>query len=184
MVKYYVKAWSTILQAVASAMMANDPYILAAMNGQDDGKLITTNGAASKEPAVFFFVVYGLVYEALASATDSSAVPAQHQRSVLGSLLALKSLVRPEYAGKAIMEPSIYDEFISVCYRLAMTETATVQIHLVDVLTVFATTQDSPSAAADTTTMSPTSPRAHCLRICSYLLKHSTSAARGPTIRK
>lgn len=32
--------------------------------------------------------------------------------------------------------------------------------------------------------LSLTSPRTHCLRICAHVLRHSTSASRGPTIRQ
>ncbi|KAF8916460.1 clathrin-coated vesicle protein [Mucidula mucida] len=181
---YYAQSWSLILQAVATAMQSNDPYILAAMHGSEAGDAKPQiNGAQHNEPAVLFFVVFGLVFEALASSTDSSAVVAQHQSSVLGSLLALKCLVTPEYAGKAIMEPTIFDEFISVCYRMAMTETASVQTHLIEVLSTFATSQEVASTDGSIEVLSPTSPRAHCLRICSYILKHSTSASRGPIIQ-
>lgn len=140
--QYYAKSWAIILQAVASAMQMQDKYILSVIHGQEAGDLVVPNN--NSEPAAFFFVIYGLVYEALASATDTSSVPSQHQSAVLGSLQTLKSLVKPEYAGKAIMEPTIFDEFISVCYRIAMTETASVQTHLIEVLTVFATSQDPP----------------------------------------
>ncbi|KAJ7717234.1 hypothetical protein DFH07DRAFT_947473 [Mycena maculata] len=181
---YYANSWSVILQAVATAMQVNDPHILAAMDGQELGKHATApvKEARREEPTMFFFIVFGLVYEALATAsTESSSSTASRQSTVVATLQTLKCLVRPEYAGTAIMEPAIFDEFISLCYRMAMTETAAIQIHLVEVLTIMAATQDHTPKDSDP--LSHTSPRAHCLRICSHILRHSTSASRGSIIQ-
>lgn len=143
--KYYVKSWSIILQAVASAMQAKDPFIISAMDGREQiSNAPDPTNASREEPTTFFYVVFGLVYEALAAAsTDSLANSSARQASLIASLQALKSLVRPEYAGKAILDPTTFDEFISVCCRLAMTESAPIQIHLIEVMTVFAATQGS-----------------------------------------
>lgn len=139
-----MNSWSIILQAVASAMQAKDPFIIAAMDGQEQINDIPHQSGPREEPATFFYVVFGLVYEALAAAsTDSLANSTTRQASLIASLQALKSLVRPEYAGKAILDSTIFDEFISVCYRLAMTESAPIQIHLIEVMTVFSASQGS-----------------------------------------
>ncbi|KAJ6450153.1 clathrin-coated vesicle protein [Mycena sanguinolenta] len=181
---YYANAWSFILQAVATVMQSNDPHILAAMDGQELGKDAKppVKEARRQEPTMFFFIVFGLVYEALATASaDSSSSMMSRQATVIAALQTLKCLVRPEYAGRAMMEPAIFDEFISLCYRMAMTEPARVQIHLVEVLAIMAATQDH---ADDSDPLSHTSPRAHCLRICSHILRHSTSvSSRGSIIR-
>ncbi|KAJ7168806.1 clathrin-coated vesicle protein [Mycena filopes] len=180
---YYANSWSVILQAVATSMLANDPHILAAMDGQELGKdaKAPVKEPQRAEPSMFFFVVFGLVYEALATASaESSSSATSRQTTVIAALQTLKCLVRPEYAGKAMMEPAIFDEFISLCYRMAMTESARIQIHLVEVLAIMAATQD---AAAGSDPLSHTSPRAHCLRICSHILRHSTSVARGSIIQ-
>lgn len=115
------------------------------MDGQEQPKDASTDSRGPREkPATFFYIIFGLVYEALAAAlTDSLANSTTRQVSLIASLQALKSLVRPEYAGKAILEPTIFDEFISVCYRLAMTEPAPIQIHLIEVMTVFSASQGS-----------------------------------------
>ncbi|KAK7064864.1 clathrin-coated vesicle protein [Favolaschia claudopus] len=181
---YYANSWSVILQAVATAMLVNDPHILAAMDGLELGKDAAppAKEARREEPSMFFFIVFGLVYEALATASaEASSSTSARQTTVVAALQTLKSLVRPEYAGKAMMEPAIFDEFISLCYRMAMTETARIQIHLVEVLTIMAATQDQ---AVGTEPLSHTSPRAHCLRICSHILRHSTSvSSRGAIIQ-
>jgi hypothetical protein len=93
-----------------------------------------------EEPATFFFVVFGLVYETLAaSSADSTSTASTRQPTVIAALQALKSLVRPEYSGKALVDSPTFDEFISLCYRMAMTESASIQVYLIEMLTMLAT---------------------------------------------
>src|ERR1700678_2232679 len=102
-------------------MKANDPHILAAMDGKEVDKhnpqLIPMTDR--KEPTAFFFVILGLVYEALATASPDAS--SESRSGVVSALQALKCLVRPEYSGQAIMEPTIFEEFISLSYRMGMT---------------------------------------------------------------
>ncbi|KAJ3989256.1 hypothetical protein F5890DRAFT_1549706 [Lentinula detonsa] len=131
-----------------------------------------------EEPTTFFYIVFGLVYEALVEAsTDSLTSSAARRTSVIASLQVLEYLVEPKYAGKAILDPTIFDEFISVCYRLAMTESAPIQIHLIEVMRVLAASQST------TENRSSSSPQSHCLRICAHILRHSTSHSSGPVIQ-
>ncbi|KAF8727621.1 hypothetical protein AX14_007205 [Amanita brunnescens Koide BX004] len=179
---YYVDAWPIILSAVAHAMQAEDPHILAAMDGQ---QLKQNQSAASvqptrrrEEPTAFFYVLFGLVFEALStSSSESSYTPSSHQSVLISALRALKSLVRTEYSGNVLSEPTVFDELISQCYRLAMTEPANVHIDLIEMLGSMATVQTSSSS------LSATSAGTHCLRICSYTIKHSSSSSRGPIIQ-
>jgi hypothetical protein len=127
-------------------MQAEDPAVLAAMDGQEppqtSARLLKTK--PREEPTAFFYILFGLIYESLStSATDSGSTTSDRQTLVVACLEALKVLVRPEYAGKAILEPNIFDEFISLLYRMAMTESAVVQVHLVEMLGVLAATQGS-----------------------------------------
>ena len=93
------------------------------------------------EPTAFFYIIFGLVYEALSTSSEDSSGGSQRQSNVTPALRALKCLVRPEYSGKAMLEPTIFDEFTSLSYRLAMTEPAVVQVHLVEMLSSFASAQ-------------------------------------------
>ncbi|KAF8998676.1 armadillo-type protein [Cyathus striatus] len=178
---YYNQSWPIILEAVATTMQAGDPHILAAMDGRELAKNETSAPPTKRdEPTALFFVVYGLVYEALTtSSADSITTSSVRETMVISALKALKSLVRPEYSGNAIMEPTIFDEFMGLCYRMAMTEPANVQVHLVEVVGALASTR-SPTS---TDSLSFTSPRAHCLRICAHIVKHCTSSSRGSIIQ-
>lgn len=126
-------------------MEANDPHVLAAMDGRELGPNVKPPAPKpdNTEPTAFFYIIFGLVYEALSTASEDSSGGSQRQTTVIPALRALKCLVRPEYAGKAILEPTIFDEFTSLSYRLAMTEPANVQVHLVEMLSSFASTQKS-----------------------------------------
>ena len=132
-------------------MQAGDPAMLAAMDGREPGTNMNTNGPATvpDEPAVFFFIIFGLVFEALGtSSAESNLTTSTREPTVIAALQALKCLVRPEYSGKALLEPTTFDEFISLCYRMAMTESAVIQIHLVEMVAALAASQDDRSKAA------------------------------------
>lgn len=131
--QYYDESWHRILKAVASLMQAKDPNIVAAMDGKDDGLPTPTPESSFRRngPTAFFFIIFGLVYEALAQSSTSSASATSNQEVSVAALEALESLVRPEYAGDAIMETTIFEEFTSLCYRMAMMETTAVQLPLI-----------------------------------------------------
>lgn len=132
-------------------MQVGEPSVLAAMDGHEIGTVIKTNGPSSirAEPTMFFFIIFGLVYEALVtSSADSTLTTSTRQPAVIAALQALKSLVKPEYSGKALLEPTTFDEFISLCYRMAMTETAAIQVYLIEMLAVFASSQAHRAKAA------------------------------------
>lgn len=96
-------------------------------------------GLPRSEPAPLFFIIFGLIYEALAvSSPQSSSTPSSHSAIVAASLRALKCLIDPRYSGKALLEPTVFKEFISLCYRMAMVENAATLVHLLEVVTVFA----------------------------------------------
>lgn len=124
-------------------MQAKDPNIVAAMDGKEDDLPTPTPDSTFKRngPTAFFFIVFGLVYEALAQASTNSASAVSNQDVSIAALEALENLVRPEYAGDAIMEPTIFEEFTSLCYRMAMMETATVQIPLIRAVASLASSQ-------------------------------------------
>lgn len=121
-------------------MQEGDPYVLAVMHGQESASnaQITTQD----EPAIFFFIIFGLAYETLASSLlDSTSAISTRHTTVVAALQALKCLVCSAYSGRAMMDTTASDEFISLCYRLAMTETAAIQVHLIELLTIFAASQ-------------------------------------------
>lgn len=125
-------------------MQVGDQSILAAMDGRESTAVITNSPTTLREePTAFFFVVFGLVYEALAtSSADSTLTTSARHFTVVTALQTLKCLVKPDYSGKALLEPTTFDEFISLCYRIAMTESAAVQVHLLEMMASLASSHD------------------------------------------
>lgn len=130
------------MSAVSTSMKLRDPYVLAAMDGLDSPPSESLSSSKPRaEPTALFFAIFGLICEALALSSADSTPSAEIRRNVIIALETLKSLVKPEYSGNALLESSIFDEFSSLCYRMAMTESASVQSHLVEVIASFAVSQ-------------------------------------------
>jgi len=119
-------------------MKSGDPYILSAMDGKEGAVEMATKRDG---PSAFFWVLFGLAYETLAQSSTNAASTTSSEMVTTAALEALESLVKPEYAGDAILEPTIFDEFTSLCYRMAMMETADVHVPLVRTVASLASTQ-------------------------------------------
>jgi len=115
-----------------------DPSIRNAMEGLERPAKISTEPTSREEPAALFFVIFGLVYETLANPYSEPSTTSRESVSAL-VLKAMRSLVRPEYAGNALFDPPILEELLGLWYRMAMTETPTVQAQLIDVIVAFST---------------------------------------------
>jgi len=122
-------------------MQRRDPYILAAMDGREAEGPASTTSSSRDDPTAFFYVVFGLVYEALAQASTDSVSSVATLDVTVTALQALASLVNPEYAGSAVLEYTIFEEFSNLCYRMAMTEPPEVQVHLVAAVSSFVNSQ-------------------------------------------
>jgi HEAT repeat-containing protein 5 len=119
-------------------MESRSPYIVAAMDGREGESAPTTSRS---DPTALFYVIFGLVFEALTQSSTSSTSSTSGESVTVTALESLQHLVRPEYAGSAILEANVFDEFSSLCYRLAMMETANVHIPLIRTINSLATTQ-------------------------------------------
>ena len=135
-----------MLNAVATAMETRDPFVLRAMEGIDDMAAVSSTARTTgPEPTTMFFVIFGLVYEALSSSAPYSESSKASGSTPFIALRAMKHLVRREYSGRALLEPTIFDELINLWYRMAMTEPPALQIQLVEVIRVFAIEQGQGS---------------------------------------
>ncbi|KAI5983848.1 armadillo-type protein [Pisolithus albus] len=183
---YYHDTWATILQAVANAMDRADGFVAAAILGQDPNSNINGTSTARAEPAPLFYVIFGLVYEALAT-VPSQPTNAVHLHSnvATASLGALKSLIDPRYSGKALLEPAIFREFFNLCHRIVMTENAATLVHLLAVVRAFCKHFGHlgiDGVAVPNEVLPADSVRAQCLKICAYVLRHVTHSQEAPAI--
>ena len=83
------------------------------------------------EPAAFFFVLFGIVIEALTLRSGNDSVHTEAQ--TLGILSALKRILRPSVAGTAIFQDIVFSETMELFDRLALTEGLDVQLVMVDI---------------------------------------------------
>ncbi len=137
--QYYEDSWTKILRAVGIAMKRQDPHILASVDAQESTSLAKANPDQYDNTA-FFFIILGLVFELLASSSDGTDSSYSRQIAALDTLSAL---VRPEYCGIALFEPSVFAEFTSLLYRMVLTETFSLQSRLIDIVVSLVSTHDS-----------------------------------------
>lgn len=117
------------------------------MDGKETLDTSNLESGSREDPTIFFYILFGLVYDALTNASTDAATGLASREATIAALQTLKYLVRREYAGKTILEPAIFKEFSSLCYRMAVTESAAVQLHLIDVITALASSHKSSSSA-------------------------------------
>ncbi|PCH43056.1 ARM repeat-containing protein [Wolfiporia cocos MD-104 SS10] len=179
---YYLEAWPVILHAIATVMIADDPHILAAMDGQDSVPPDQQQSQPStrEESTTFFFVVFGLVFEALATVSPDSDVTS-NKISII-SLQALKCLVQGRYCGNVFSDPVIFEELVNLFYRMALTEPAIVQIHLVEAIACLARSLSSKQTKlidGSSAEAMVDLPQVHCMRICAYIIRRAINGPRG-----
>ena len=108
-----------------------------ALDRKDDSKPSDTVGAKSTdinyrdEPVAFFFVLYGIAFEALVTIPGSNSQDSRDQ--TLEILVALKKILRPSVAGNAIYQDVVFSETMDVFDRLAQTEGIAVQAAIVEI---------------------------------------------------
>ena len=95
------------------------------------------------EPAAFFFVLFGIVIEALTTRSEGP----DSERQTLEILSALKRILRPSVSGNAIFQDTVFSETIELFDRLALTEGLDVQVVIVDIARNLCVTH--PSARGD-----------------------------------
>lgn len=123
---HYELSWFTMLHAVAVLFGQEDEHIYSAMEGQGHGQVAngSTSSRPASEPTVFFFALYGLTFEALASSAGS--VRESHISTI--TLLALRFLCTSRYAGSALLQEDLFSDILNLFYRVIMIDSPTVQI--------------------------------------------------------
>ena len=128
-------------------MHDGDAHVLAAMDGSETVANGASQSAPRTEPTALFFVIFGLVYEALASPdTDSGS---GHRTISVTALKCLKYLVRPQYSGHALLDQGNFDELISLFYRMTITEPPIAVTHILEVASLLVVSQDTKLTELD-----------------------------------
>lgn len=145
LLQFYQSSWLKLVEAIASLIDEDSGFVFDALDGKteldgtiDDGGSDNGNGDVGKatiipyrnEPVAFFFVLFGLAFEALVS-RSSDANSTRNQ--TLELLAALKKILRPSVSGNAIYQDVIFSETMDMFDRLVLTESLGIQSVIVQI---------------------------------------------------
>ena len=133
---FYQKSWLSIVDAVALLVEKDSNAVFDALdNRKTSNESPKVNGESSsardmsfrEEPVAFFFILYGLAYEALVTQARDN------QAHALAILSALKRILTPAVSGNAIYQDAVFDETTDTLDRLALTGSSDIQVVLVQI---------------------------------------------------
>ncbi|KAH8682939.1 armadillo-type protein [Tricladium varicosporioides] len=128
---FYQDSWLNLVDAIASLIEQDSEFVFDALDGKETDTP-TTNGHPKgndinyrDEPVAFFFVLFGIAFEALVARPGSDALASKEQ--TLEILQALKKILHPSVSGHAIYREAIFSETMDLLDRLVLTEGLDVQ---------------------------------------------------------
>ena len=132
---YYQQNWLDIVDAIAILVDRDSESVFEALDRKPQPRNPEINGlngipkdiSFQEEPVAFFFILYGLAFEALV--VQAREDPSQ----ALSILQALKKILTPAVSGNAIYEDIVFDETTDVLDRLALTSGYETQAVLVEI---------------------------------------------------
>ncbi|KAG9582281.1 HEAT repeat protein-like protein, partial [Aureobasidium melanogenum] len=138
LLKFYQDSWLSLVDAIASLIDEDSEFVFDALDGKtqadtDNGNAVSrgTDINYREEPVAFFFVLFGLAFEALASKPGADSATARAQK--LEILQALKRILRPSISGNAIYQEVIFNETMDLLDRMVLTEPSNVQTVIVEI---------------------------------------------------
>ncbi|EAW08709.1 AP-1 complex accessory protein LAA1 [Aspergillus clavatus NRRL 1] len=143
LLKFYQDTWLNLVDAIAGLVEKDIDFVFDALDGKskappekpEEEEADTSNRIDDvkkhdinyrDEPVAFFFVLFGLAFEAL---VDQATPPSQR----LEILQALKRILRPVISGNAIYQDAIFSETMDTFDRLALTERIPIQNVIVEI---------------------------------------------------
>ena len=136
--QFYQDSWLRFVDAIATLIDEDSEFVFDALDGKVDQG--ATNGTDHKdkelinyreEPTAFFFVLFGITFEALAARFDDSDALARSRR--LDILHALKRILRPSVAGTAVYGGAVFEETMDLMDRMILTEGLGIQTVIVEI---------------------------------------------------
>ncbi|KAK0722553.1 armadillo-type protein [Lasiosphaeria miniovina] len=136
--KFYQDSWLKLVDAIASLIEQDSEFVFDALDGKElSGP--STNGRSKiaginyrDEPVAFFFVLFGIAFEALATKPGQAESLATKEQT-LDILRALKKILHPSVSGHAIYREAIFSETMDLLDRLVLTEALDVQGVIVEI---------------------------------------------------
>lgn len=136
LLKFYQESWLKLVDAIASLIGQDSEFVFDALDGKETGTTPNghTKGAINyrDEPLAFFFVLFGIAFEALAAKPGQADSLARHEQT-LEILQALKKILQPSVSGHAIYREAVFAETMDLLDRLVLTEGLDVQGVIVEI---------------------------------------------------
>ncbi|KAF2454512.1 HEAT repeat protein-like protein [Lineolata rhizophorae] len=139
LLKFYQDSWLKLVDAIASLIDEDSDFVFDALDGRTaadesaspEGTTRRPNDINYRdEPVAFFFVLFGLAFEALAGRSGENQANQEHTLEILQ---ALKKILRPSVSGYAIYQEVIFSETMDMLDRLVLTEPLAVQAVIVEI---------------------------------------------------
>ncbi|KAI8219778.1 Pof6 interactor protein 1 [Colletotrichum sp. SAR 10_86] len=138
LLKFYQDSWLKLVDAIASLIEQDSEFVFDALDGKESEGLNTNGNTKGSdinyrdEPVAFFFVLFGIAFEALATRPGQSDSLATQEQN-LAILQALKKILHPSVSGHAIYREAIFSETMDLLDRLVLTEGLDVQGVIVEI---------------------------------------------------
>lgn len=153
LLRFYQESWLKLVDAIASLIEQDSEFVFDALDGKE-ADAPATNGHSKgndinyrDEPVAFFFVLFGIAFEALVARPGSDALATKEQ--TLGILQALKKILHPSVSGHAIYREAIFSETMDLLDRLVLTEGLDVQGVIVQIARGLCISHPSATKASD-----------------------------------
>ena len=132
---FYQDIWLNLIDAIAILVDKDSDLVFDALDNRqssftkspDQAGLAGKDISFREEPVAFFFILYGLAFEALVTQSR------ENESQTLKILQALRKILRPSVSGNAIYQDAVFDETMDILHRLALTEGLGIQNALVDI---------------------------------------------------
>ncbi|PUU78144.1 armadillo-type protein [Tuber borchii] len=136
LLQFYQDSWLKLVDAIASLIEQDSQFVFDALDGKASSGDVNGNGVAHDinyrdEPVAFFFVLFGIAFEALVGRPGVDSLATKEQ--TLEILLALKKILHPSVCGHAIYQEAIFSETMDLFDRLVLTEGLAVQSATTDI---------------------------------------------------
>lgn len=125
------------VDAIASLIEQDSDFVFDALDGRGGHSLVEGKTPSAQdinyrdEPVAFFFVLFGISFEALIGRSTSDAMVSKER--TLDMLKAMQKILRPSVAGYAIYQEAIFSESMDLFDRLALTEGPDIQAAIVEI---------------------------------------------------
>lgn len=137
LLRFYQESWLKLVGAIASLIEQDCDFVFDALDGKPtDTPNIHEQSSENDinyrdEPVAFFFVLFGIIFEALTARSGSDTLATKEQ--TLEILQALKKIFHPNVSGHVIYKEAIFSETIDLLVRLVLTEGLDVQRIIVQI---------------------------------------------------